>query len=288
MTPLEKTCQLLLWSGAQALALSLCPKASLPGPDSPPLFCARAPVGPKQFLTPDVSRSLAEAEYVTLRFHYRGFGESEGPPCRLILLEQVEDIGNAITFTQQQPEVDVGWIRLWGVATGGANVSHVAGIDARGRCVVSVSGMADLGGWMGSFRRYWEWVEFVRMIEAHRVARVLTGFSRHVETKEIVVRDPATDLFARRAGEMATGGQLGGRGRGLLAMESAGAMVEFRPEAVVDRISPRAAMWILGCSVGPLVRGYIFDLSGGDGAAFAAGVVSMAIVCVLPGLIKGR
>jgi len=221
------------------------PEGGPSGTRFPAVVLCQGPGGSKQFLTPDVSRSLAGAGYVTFRFDYRGFGESEGPVCRLIPMEQVEDIRNAITFVQQQPEVEAGRIGLWGAATGGANVSYTAGIDARVRCMVSVSGMADLGSWMRSLRRYWEWVEFLKMIEADRVARVLTGSSRLIETKQVIVRDPATDAFARGAPETPVSGRTGGTGRGVLTAESAGAMVQFRPEAVVDRISPRAAMWIV-------------------------------------------
>jgi len=55
---------------------------------------------------PQVATAFTEAGYVTLTFDYRGFGTSEGPRWRLIPMEEVEDIRNAITFLQSRPEVD--------------------------------------------------------------------------------------------------------------------------------------------------------------------------------------
>ena len=46
----------------------------------------------KDTLMPAVSQWLNRAGFVTLRFSYRGVGESEGPDYRLIPLEQVEDL----------------------------------------------------------------------------------------------------------------------------------------------------------------------------------------------------
>ena len=106
-----------------------------------------------------VSNWLSREGYVSLRFNYRGVGESEGPEYRLIPMEQAEDIGNAITFLQQQGEVDTSRIGLFGSATGGANVSYVAGVDSLVKCMVGVNSMGDLGRWMRSIRRYWEWLE---------------------------------------------------------------------------------------------------------------------------------
>jgi dienelactone hydrolase len=189
-------------------------------------------------LMPAVSRWLNRAGFVTLRFSYRGVGESEGPDYRLIPLEQAEDIGNAITFIQQQAEVDANRIGLFGAATGGAHVSYVAGIDPRAKCIVSVSGMGDLGRWARSTRRYWEWVEFLKVLDKDRVDRVLTGKSRALDMTEIILPDPAAK---REASGMSTEVRSTAM---LMTLESGEAIVNYRPETVVDRISPRAAMWI--------------------------------------------
>jgi len=192
-------------------------------------------------LMPAVSQWLNRVGVVVLRFSYRGVGESEGPAYRLIPLEQVEDIRNAMTFIQQQEEVDANSIGLFGAATGGANVSYVAGIDPRVKCMVSVSGMGDLGRWARSSRRYWEWLEWLKTLDQDRVDRVLTGKSRIVSMTDIVPPDPATQ---REAAKMAEISDKIKAPMMSLSLESAEAMGSFRPETVVDRISPGAALWI--------------------------------------------
>ena len=47
------------------------------------------------------TRVLSEFGYVTLRFDMRGCGKSEGEFGRVICLEQVEDLGNALNFLGQ-------------------------------------------------------------------------------------------------------------------------------------------------------------------------------------------
>ena len=188
-------------------------------------------------LMPAISKWLAGAGYASLYFSYRGVRDSEGPAYRIIPLEQVEDIQNAITFTRQQPEVDPGRIGLFGAATGGAHVSYVAAIDDRVKCIVGVNAMGDVGRWLWSMRRYWEWVAFQEVLRQDNVSRVLTGRSRLVEFKEIIVRDPETSRFM--AERLAAGDSAQ-----LLSLEGGEALVRYQPEAFVSRISPRAAMWI--------------------------------------------
>ena len=51
------------------------------------------------------TRVLNEFGYVTLRFDMRGCGKSEGEFGRVICLEQVEDLGNALDFLARHPAV---------------------------------------------------------------------------------------------------------------------------------------------------------------------------------------
>lgn len=209
---------------------------------SPGIVLCNGPGGGKDgLLVEQVALWLTKARYVVLRFDYRGIGDSEGPQNRLIPLEQVEDIQNAVTFLQQQTGVDPGRIGLWGAATGGAEVSYVAGIDSRIKCMVSVNGMGDMGRWFRTIRRYWEWQEFLKKLDADRINRVITGSSEKVEPREIITRDPASQQYLdekqKRFPQQTPA-------KWLMSLESAEAMMKFRPESVVANIAPRAAMWI--------------------------------------------
>ena len=92
----------------------------------------------------------------------KGSAEARGKSVELMPMAQVEDIQNAITFMQQQEEVEADRIGLWGPSSGAANVSYTAGIDPRVKCMVSVSGIGDMGRWFKAMRRYWEWKEFLK------------------------------------------------------------------------------------------------------------------------------
>jgi alpha-beta hydrolase superfamily lysophospholipase len=228
--------------------LALPDAATRPGPRLPTLVLCHGPGGYKDpdyfsrdHVMPAVSRWLTDAGYAALRFGYRGVGESEGPAYRHIPLEQVEDIRNTLTFLEQQPEVDPGRMGLFGVGTGAANATYCAGVDTRVKCLVAIHGMGDIGRWFRSLRRYWEWVELLRAIDEDRKTRVVSGESRMIKSTELVLSDPRTAQY------VASGAQFKGPPR-LFSLESAEAMSSFRPEEVVGRISPRAAMWL--CAAG--------------------------------------
>ncbi len=93
--------------------------------------------GVKELLLPPYGKRLSEAGFVTLAFDYRGFGGSEGERGRLVPLEQMADIRNAITFLQSLPEVSPDAIGLWGTSFGGANSLRVAAIDRRVKALVA-------------------------------------------------------------------------------------------------------------------------------------------------------
>ena len=214
------------------------PDAYKRGKKRPGIILCHAGTGTKETFLPEVSRWLVNKGYVVLRFDYRGFGESDGPRHRLIPFEQVEDIRNAITCMQQQAEVDGEHIGLWGPSSGGANVSYTSGIDSRVKCMVSVSGMGDMGRWLQAIRRYWEWKDFLKRLEDDRKQRVRTGTSARMVTSEIVLLSPSSGIESLPKPKNPAAQQ------NELSLESVEAMIHFKPEAVVDRIAPRAALWI--------------------------------------------
>ncbi len=105
--------------------------------DMPAVVLAHGFSGVKELLLPAYGNRLAAAGFVTLAFDYRGFGGSEGERGRLVPLEQMADIRNAITFLQTLPEVNADAIGLWGSSFGGANSLRVAAVDGRVKAVVA-------------------------------------------------------------------------------------------------------------------------------------------------------
>ncbi|HAR64481.1 MAG: hypothetical protein DKM50_13260 [Candidatus Margulisiibacteriota bacterium] len=93
--------------------------------------------GIKEILLPDYAELFCSKGYIALVFDYRGFGKSEGERGRLVPIEQISDVRNAITYIGSLPEVDSGKIGLWGSSFGGANVISAAAIDVRVKCIVA-------------------------------------------------------------------------------------------------------------------------------------------------------
>lgn len=209
-----------------------------PGQKRPGIVVCAGFAGVQGIYLPAICDALTEAGYVTMRFDYRGFGESEGVPGRVVPLDHVRDIRNAITFLQQQPEVDPARIGLYGTSFGGAHVSYTAGVDERVACTVSTVGIGSGKRWMRSLRRYWEWQAFRRRLADDRVQRVLTGKSTSVSPYEIMVRDPYTEAIHAERQKQFPGSVTD------IVLESGEAIVEYAPEEVVHRIAPRAILWI--------------------------------------------
>ena len=90
-----------------------------------------------------VAKLLADFGYVTLRFDFRGCGESEGPRGRVICLEQVEDARNALSFMATRPEVEPERVGAIGMSFGAAVAIYAAGVDPRVAACVSCGGWGD-------------------------------------------------------------------------------------------------------------------------------------------------
>src|SRR6202051_3814943 len=80
---------------------------------------------------------LNELGYVTMRFDMPGCGESEGEKGRLICLEQVSAVSQALTVLAQHPQVDPARIAVLGSSFGAAVAVYAGGVDQRIAAVVS-------------------------------------------------------------------------------------------------------------------------------------------------------
>src|ERR1700691_5868593 len=133
------------------------------------------------------TRVLSDFGYVTLRFDMRGCGKSEGEFGRVICLEQVEDLGNALAFLAQHPAVDPDRIGAIGSSFGGAVAVFAGGVNPRVAAVVSN------GGWGHGERKFRgqhptpeAWAKFTGMLEEGRAYRARTGQSLMVPRGDIV------------------------------------------------------------------------------------------------------
>jgi fermentation-respiration switch protein FrsA (DUF1100 family) len=197
------------------------------------IFC-QGFTGVKEMYLPKNAERLRAEGYITLNFDYRYFGESGGEPrSRLVPMAQVTDIRNAITYMQTLPEVNPDRIGLYGTSFGCANVVYTAGVDERAKCIVAAVGPGDCERQFRLGPNFDAFMDKVRRAKAEFVA---TGKVTYMQTARMMARDPGVVADLEKAqGHFPTW-------RPEVSFESLSDVIEFKPESVADRISPRALL----------------------------------------------
>jgi dienelactone hydrolase len=203
----------------------------------PAVVLAHGFTGVKELILPQYAERFAAQGWVALTFDYRGFGTSEGQRGRLLALEQVEDIRNAVTYVRTRSEIEPERIGLWGTSYGCGLVVYAAALDERVKAVVAQIGIAD--GLTSATRALNpQQIEALRAgIEQDRRQRVLTGRGMYVDPFAIIP-DPEMIAFFER--HLAAMPQL----KTQILLQYVEAHIEFSPVSMVDRIAPRALLII--------------------------------------------
>src|SRR5580692_8336110 len=180
---------------------------------------------------------LNELGYVTMRFDMPGCGESEGEKGRLICLEQVGAVSEALSLLAQHPHVEPSRIAVLGSSFGAAVAVYAGGVDARIAAVVSAS------GWGHGERKFRgqhpgpeAFAKFTAMLEEGRRHRERTGTSLMVPRYEIV------PIPEHMRGHVVPGSIQ------MFPAETAQSMYDFRAEEVVGRIAPRPLLLLHSAS----------------------------------------
>lgn len=183
--------------------------------------------------------ALLTAGFAVLVFDYRGFGESEGDATYLDPRAQVEDYRSAATYLETRAEIAADRIGAFGSGgTGGGNAVMAAGLDARFKAMVSQVPIADGRDWLHRMRREHEWLDLLERLRRDRHRRVTTGSGEMVAPQDgIMVATPERAKTTVKA-------DVDDRVPREVALASAEAILEYRPIDIVDRIAPRAAMFI--------------------------------------------
>src|SRR5262249_8927932 len=141
------------------------------GERRPAIVLCHGFTGIRSLILGDYAKVFCAAGFVVLTFDYRGYGGSEGTCRRLIPLEQIDDIRNAISFVETLPEVDPNRIGLWGTSFGGANAPYAAGVDTRIKAVVGQVGFGDGERFLLDTRRFGEREELLQAVAGGRGGR---------------------------------------------------------------------------------------------------------------------
>jgi pimeloyl-ACP methyl ester carboxylesterase len=180
---------------------------------------------------------LNELGYVTLRFDMPGCGESEGEKGRLICLEQVSAVSQALSMLAQHRQVDPARIAVLGSSFGAAVAVYAGGVDRRIAAVVSAS------GWGHGDRKFRGqhptpegFAKFTAMLEEGKRHRERTGQSLMVPRYEIV------PIPEHMRGHVVPGSIQ------MFPAETAQSMYDFRAEEVVGRIAPRPLLLLHSAS----------------------------------------
>jgi pimeloyl-ACP methyl ester carboxylesterase len=92
----------------------------------------------KEIVMPAYAERFAAAGCATLRFDYRGLGESAGEPRQhLDPWAQIEDYRNALSFAETLPDIDKERLGIWGISYSGGHALILAAIDPRVRCAIA-------------------------------------------------------------------------------------------------------------------------------------------------------
>lgn len=164
--------------------------------------------------------------YVTLRFDFRGCGDSEGEHGRLICLEQVEDVKNALTFLQNQPSVDPARVAVAGSSFGAAVAVYTAGVDDRVAACISASGWGN-GALKFEGQHGADFPRFLQMLEDGKAYREKHGASMMVSRYDIVPIPEKLRTHVLKGSIVQ------------MPVDTAQSMYDFTAENVVGRIAPR-------------------------------------------------
>lgn len=186
------------------------------------------------------ARALTPLGYACLAFDYRGFGWSEGERGRLVPQEQVEDIRSGVSLLETLDDIDADRIGLIGWALGGGVVVQEAADDPRVRTVVAINGIGDGARATRYAHSEESWRDLEERIAADRRERAMHARSELVDPFLVVRLDEVTQGYVDA--ELFTTTGFGSK----VTLESAEALLRFRPEECVHRIAPRPLLLVHG------------------------------------------
>jgi fermentation-respiration switch protein FrsA (DUF1100 family) len=193
--------------------------------------------GIRSLILGDYAKVFADHGFIALTFDYRGYGGSEGTRRRLIPLEQIDDIRNAISFFETLPQVDADRIGLWGTSFGGGHAPYAAAVDMRIKAAVGQVGFGDGERFLLDTRVFGERTELTRKVADDRRRRAVEGAGDRLSPIDALNSAQTSAFLGASLKDVALS-------KIDISWETIEKTLEYKPIEVVDRIAPRALLLI--------------------------------------------
>ncbi len=187
---------------------------------------------------------FARAGFVALAIDYRTFGASSGEPRGQVFpFWQAEDYRSGVSYLETRAEVDPERIGIWGMSFAGGVVLQAAAYEPRIKAVVSQTPVVNGWRWAQGLRPRGEWEKLVRetLVEDRR-RRARGEPSRLIpHSGAMYAAMPFSEPDMAEVETMrAPDGSLPMHVQPKVTLESLERIIEFQPDAAIDRIAPRA------------------------------------------------
>ena len=192
------------------------------------------------------ARAFADAGFVVLVHDHRGFGASGGTPrFDIDPWVQIADWRRAISFVQNQPDVDAERIGVWGTSYAGGHAIVLGATDRRVRAVVAQ--VPTISGYQQSLRRVSP--DQVPALEAAFADDERQQFhGAPPATQAVVSADPAVPAAYRSADAVAFYNQPVPKGvwENSVTLRSSRAARMYEPGTWISRVSPTPLLMVVG------------------------------------------
>lgn len=187
---------------------------------------------------------FAKAGYMALAIDYRTFGVSSGDPRGQVMpLWQVEDYRSAVTYLETRPDVDPDRLAIWGMSFAGGVVLYAAAFEPRIKAVVSQTPVVNGWKWAQGLRTRGEWEKLlgVTLVEDRRKRTAGEPSRKIPHSGAMYAAMPFSEPDMAEVEVMRLpDGTLPMHVESRVTLESIEKVIEFLPDAVMDRIAPRA------------------------------------------------